>query len=78
MGEAITRHSPRPPGFSRVLQSNNSDIPCRENAESHLYLASGTPLRMKRMAPHSAALAVLPNIRVGAANPQDVPSVIFT
>jgi hypothetical protein len=27
---------------------------------------------------HSAALAVLPNIRVGAAKPQVVPSVILT
>jgi hypothetical protein len=27
---------------------------------------------------HSAAFAVLPNIRVGAANPQEVPSVTLT
>ena len=27
---------------------------------------------------HSAAFAVLPNIRVGAAKPQEVPSVILT
>jgi hypothetical protein len=32
----------------------------------------------KTSAPHSAALAVLPNIRVGAGKPQLVPSVILT